>query len=296
MSKDTQGYGNPVMEYYRGIGAPIVVRKKTHLRILLGQIENKYNFPKAILDTDAFEYGYRTFLYNPNKVKNNGKRIGDIWLSHRWIENLTQNMEEVLGHIQLIVEYLGTPLKNKKVYAPVAYAPMHYLPTDPVVYLVLDENINYTHTRYSHKNYYKEIKITDEKTIGDLYINAWKYQYEPTTDTFIRLPTKGAIVNALNGYMQSISVRYGGSIYDRISDMSRLILYLYSKVALTDKEKELLKPMLAEIENTNDIAHIAQREGILQSYIRWIKNNPEEFVRKQRDINEEEDEDYEWWV
>lgn len=289
---------NSIMEMYSLTGAPMVCCKKTMLRVLSGQIgSNGYHFPLAILHTEPWRINYRHFtIYDDAKLAELGDWYGEVWVSKQWDEQMMENLERY-NIDKTMTQYLTDSIVGKRVFAPTQILPMHFLPTCPICYLIVGENgMTEDDILRTHNGYYKEVRFTDETCIADLYINAWKYTFEPSQDCFIRLTEHGAWVNALHGYMQATAMRYGGTAYDRIADLSRLVTFLLSKVNLTEEERNIIQPLINEVEPVNDLGQIVDREAQVHRLVKSIKDDPLGFIAKQKDITEEDNGEYEWWV
>lgn len=183
-------------------------------------------------------------------------------------------VEESLADI-IDAEYLGTAITGKDVYAPL-HLYGGYLPTThPTKYKVLDAGA----AAPADDGWdYKKINFGTETTIADLYKNACAYQYSADADAFLRLPEAGAKQNALKLYMQKKVMEIGGDAYDRIADMSRIILFLLSKAALTAEEQAITAPLLAHAQNAVELADLFNREKNIQDYVASVKADPEGYI------------------
>ncbi|MEG1912760.1 MAG: hypothetical protein RR091_09755, partial [Cloacibacillus sp.] len=134
--------------------------------------------------------------------------------------------------------YFNTTTKNRHIYA-VLEKYSGYLPCGVVPFLISFEKIapNEMPTDYT----YKEIEVRlEDITIKDLYINANFYAYCYETDTYMPVPAKAAEIATLKSVLERDIVVLGGDAYDRIADYGRIILFLISKVTLTEQEKSAL--------------------------------------------------------
>ena len=127
---------------------------------------------------------------------------------------------------------------------------------------------------------YKRIDFIEEATIADLYHNACAYQYNVETDTYIRLTQAGADQNALKYIMQRRITEIAGDPYDRIADLSRIILFLLKKVNLTTEEHTLLDPLLQHAQSAIDLADIFNREHHIQDYVQHVKSDPKGYLNE----------------
>ena len=173
-------------------------------------------------------------------------------------------------------EYFSTPLNNKDVYASL-HLYGGYLPTARnAKFILCEKGQKPTDTMWD----YKQVIYTDEQTIKDLYKNACAYQYNPDTDTYIRLPENGAIQNSLKIVMQKRITEIAGDPYDRIADLSRIILFLLKKVNLTTEEHTLLDPLLQHAQSAIDLADIFNREHHIQDYVQHVKSDPKGYLNE----------------
>ena len=173
-------------------------------------------------------------------------------------------------------EYFATPLNNKDVYASL-HLYGGYLPTARnAKFILCEKGQKPTDTMWD----YKQVIYTDEQTIKDLYKNACGYQYNPDTDTYIRLPENGAIQNSLKIVMQKRITEIAGDPYDRIADLSRIILFLLNKANLTTEEHTLLDPLLQHAQSAIDLADIFNREHHIQDYVQHVKSDPKGYLNE----------------
>ena len=172
--------------------------------------------------------------------------------------------------------YFNTPLNGKDVYASL-HLYGGYLPTARnAKFILCNKGEKPTDTMWD----YKQILYTDEKTIKDLYKNACAYQYNPDADAYIRLPENGAIQNSLKIVMQKRITEIAGDPYDRIADLSRIILFLLKKVNLTTEEHTLLDPLLQHAQSAIDLADIFNREHHIQDYVQHVKSDPKGYLNE----------------
>ena len=173
-------------------------------------------------------------------------------------------------------EYFATPLNNKDVYASL-HLYGGYLPTARnVKFILCEKGQKPTDEMWD----YKQVIYTDEQTIKDLYKNACAYQYNLDTDTYIRLPENGAIQNSLKIVMQKRITEIAGDPYDRIADLSRIILFLLNKANLTTEEHTLLDPLLQHAQTAQNLADIFNREHHIQDYVQHVKSDPEGYLNE----------------
>ena len=172
--------------------------------------------------------------------------------------------------------YFDTPLNGKDVYASL-HLYGGYLPTARnAKFILCNKGEKPTDTMWD----YKQVLYTDETTIKDLYKNACTYQYNPDADAYIRLPENGAIQNSLKIVMQKRITEIAGDPYDRIADLSRIILFLLGKVNLTTEEHTLLDPLLQHAQTAQNLADIFNREHHIQDYVQHVKSDPKGYLNE----------------
>ena len=175
------------------------------------------------------------------------------------------------------VEYLNTKITGKDVYANLcSYG--GFLPisrTEPL-FLITEKGVIPNNGVFD----YKRIDFLEETTIADLYKNACAYQYSVETDTYIRLTQAGTDQNALKYIMQRRITEIAGDPYDRIADLSRIILFLLSKVNLTTEEHTLLDPLLQHAQTAQNLADIFNREHHIQDYVQHVKSDPKGYLNE----------------
>lgn len=122
---------------------------------------------------------------------------------------------------------------------------------------------------------YKRVEVTAEiLTVGDLYRNAWKYAYNKESDSFVRLSETAAVQNALKFYMQKQIMETSGDAFDRIADLSRLVIFLLSKVSLSTEEREAFSGLLAYAPTASLLSGVIKRETGIQTYVSHVKADP----------------------
>ncbi|MCD7876110.1 MAG: hypothetical protein LUH49_03925 [Cloacibacillus porcorum] len=127
---------------------------------------------------------------------------------------------------------------------------------------------------------YKPLLFTTEKTIGDLYKNAFAYQYNIDADAFLRLPDAAIPLNKLKFYMQKRVMEVGGDSYDRIADITRVLIFLLSRIELTEQERNILAPLLSHTKSVAELADIFNREHHIQKYVEHVKADPEGYLNE----------------
>lgn len=208
----------------------------------------------------------------------------DVYLYDSTTFYICDEYIQVLPHIHVqkcleeiyTVDYLNTVIEGKDVYAS-----LHlfggYLPTSyPSKYHVLEKGKIPTDKDWD----YKKVAFDTEKTLGDLYLNACNYQYNPDADAYIKLQQAGATQNALKIYMQKKIMEIGGDAYDRIADLSRIVLFLLSKTTLTAEETAIITPVLTHAQSARELADIFNREKNIQDYVASVKADPKGYINE----------------
>jgi hypothetical protein len=156
--------------------------------------------------------------------------------------------------------YIGLPCNNKiKVYEP----DVEFYGKDNTLY------------RESNLVYHK-IDFDTETTIGELYKNAWKYSYTKTW--YSKLSEKKSLQQLLKPLLAKKIFRLYGYPSDRLADYGRIILFLLSKVSLTDDERDKLSVLLDNAPSIDDISDVIDRESGLQSFVNKVKEDPLTFL------------------
>ena len=96
----------------------------------------------------------------------------------------------------------------------------------------------------------------------------------------VRLTQAGTDQNALKYIIQRRITEIAGDPYDRIADLSRIILFLLSKVNLTTEEHTLLDPLLQHAQTAQNLADIFNREHHIQDYVQHVKSDPKGYLNE----------------
>ena len=178
-------------------------------------------------------------------------------------------------------EYFNTSIINRNVYAPYeAYS--GYLPTNLGKFCITDlDNTQYI-IEPNKCYYYKQIIFNDEKTISDLYANAYMYSYYPEADCYMILPEDGIKQNKIKYLLSRDISHIGGDQFDRIADYSRLILFLISKAysTFTDEEKQNFQKLLPYCPKINSLNDLIHRECLIQEKVKFAKENPDKYIEE----------------
>lgn len=174
-------------------------------------------------------------------------------------------------------EYFETTLSGKKVYVPL-HLYGGYIPTTTGAKILVLETTEYLPPESVTGWEYKPLYCTGEATVADIYRNACAYRYDYHVDAFVRLTEKEAQQNSLKLYMQKMIMTISGDSFDRIADLSRIILFLLSKVELTTEEREAIEPLLEYAPDSQGLAGVFEREIVIQKYVATVKNDPARYI------------------
>lgn len=167
-------------------------------------------------------------------------------------------------------EYLSTAITGKHVFAPLIGCHAGIPCNISVPMLILDKaEIPEDKADFN----YKEIDFADETTVADIYKNAWKYRYDEYLDKYVRLPEQGAKQQLAKFILAKEIANMTGNPYERLADYGRIILFLLSKVTLTEEEQSALAPLLAYAPTVADINEVLYREEQVQAKVTQMKEN-----------------------
>ncbi|MEG1501977.1 MAG: hypothetical protein RR203_02550 [Synergistaceae bacterium] len=173
-------------------------------------------------------------------------------------------VETTWTHIGYDEKYFRTPL-NGKVYVPRRGYTLG-IPCNESFGLM---KVGIEDVPQEDKDYYlyTEIEYVEEKTIGDIYRNAWKYQYNFYTNTFVRLPEKGALQQLHKILVAKEIFKISGSPYDRLADYGRIILFILSKLNLTETEQKVFNSYLQHVPSLENLNDVIYRENYIQDIV-----------------------------
>lgn len=174
-------------------------------------------------------------------------------------------------------QFLTTSIIGKKVYAPL-HMYGGYIPTTTGVKILVLGQVDEIPSDQAALWEYKPINYTNEKTVADLYKNACAYKYDFHADAFVRLNEKEALQNSLKLVMQKKIMNISGDAFDRIADLSRLVLFLLNKVELSSDEQEVLAPLLEYAQDAQGLTSVFDREEAIQEYVASVKNDPRKYI------------------
>lgn len=211
-------------------------------------------------------------------------RLNDVYVYDKRTNFLAGNFIQVLPNILVqdtlttlyTDDYFTSSIVNKDVYASL-HLYGGYLPTFfPSKYFIMSKGEKPTDTMWA----YKKIEFDTEETLGDLYKHSCWFQYNADIDEYIKLPEAGAVQNSLKVYMQKHVYEIGGDPYDRIADLSRIILFLLTKVTLSDEEQSIVSTLLPYAQTASNLADVFNREKIIQEYVASVKADPKGYINK----------------
>lgn len=174
--------------------------------------------------------------------------------------------------------WLRTPLSpDKKLYIP-TFGGMSWLPLTILNHWkLLDKNEDAP--AYDYKNDddypYAEVQFEDEKTFAELCCNAHKYAFDFTKGCFVSV--KNPDWNMIKASLRTHLLQISGGTEDRLADYGRLILFLLSKVQLTDDEKQHFSKLTEFMPEVSQLRSVIERETLIQKFVTETKNDPHAF-------------------
>lgn len=123
---------------------------------------------------------------------------------------------------------------------------------------------------------YAKVNYTDEKNFAELCCNAHCYSFSPYDGEFHRV--NDPIWNAMKANFRRILTPMTGGMDDRIADYGRLILYLLSRIEMTEDEKEVFGPLLDMAPKAKDLTSLINREVLIQTFVREAKKDPKAYL------------------
>lgn len=172
-------------------------------------------------------------------------------------------------------EYLNTPITGKHVFASKVGGSIGIPCYTSAPILVQDDTII---PADKTDFLYKEVVFTDEATVADIYKNAWRYRYDDYLDAYVRLPEQGAKQQLAKYVLAKEIANMAGSPYDRLADYGRIILYLLSKISLSEAERTQLAPLLAYAPTLSNINEVLYREKQIQERVNLMKENFNDYI------------------
>lgn len=173
--------------------------------------------------------------------------------------------------------YLNTPIAGKRVYAPLFGCGYYLYTGHEYRYQVLEPG----QTPKPEETRYAEVEFSTEQTIADLVGHCWWYSYDFHTGKYLLLPEKGRLSNLMRYRLQVAVLRIGGTAEDRLADYGRVIAFLLSKVSLSDDERAIFAPFIAQAPDHGTLAAIADKEAEIRRLVRQAHETPLEFMIEQ---------------
>lgn len=182
-------------------------------------------------------------------------------------------------------EWLRTPIQGKFVYIPVNGGASWLPLSTPGAIKVRDQEdpslgalpssqgLNFKSWGYS----YAPVILHDEKNLADLVCNAYMYMYDPYECAFVRHSNPDW--NAIKGVIRRFLITLSGGTDERVADYGRIILFLLSKVELTEEEKAALAPLLPYTPTVDSLSDVVRREAFIQRFVAEAKRNPQGFLQ-----------------
>ncbi len=131
------------------------------------------------------------------------------------------------------------------------------------------------------------VMFEDETSLARLFCNAWRYTFDIETGTFVRAADPQR--NAVKALLREAVISRSGGTDDRIADYGRLVLFLLSKVSLTEEERAMLAPVLAYAPQASELSGVIAREKSVQKLVVETKKDPLGFIDWNGDWNNP------WW-
>lgn len=208
--------------------------------------------------------------------------ISDIQTSFpfsREDQSLIEVVQDIFVHNSLLDTitdtYLNTSINNMSVYA--VHNRLYFgLPSNGIKFVIL-ESSDQNMIIKDDLRYYK-INFDIENTISWLYSNAWMYSFNYIKQCYEKLDFPRAVEQLFKPVVSKRLLRLFGHSEDRIADYGRIILFLLSKVHLTEEELEIFAPLLECVPNVSSIQPVITRETQLQNELLQIKQDPIGFI------------------
>lgn len=166
--------------------------------------------------------------------------------------------------------YLSTSIVGKHVFAPLVGC-YGGIPCNTVTKMLVQETAQLPEGLEEYR--YKEIDFGDETVVADIYKNAWKYRYDEYLDKYVSLPEQGAKQQLAKFLIAKEISNRAGDPYERLADYGRIILFILSKVQLTETEQTQLAPLLTYAPTLTDINEVLYREEQVQARVKNMKEN-----------------------
>jgi len=191
---------------------------------------------------------------------------------------VTNNLFQRCGHTDA---YFSTPIRSgiDRVFAPI-YGYNQYLPTCcfGAPYLLRQSDPD-PDGLYLNGFEYAEVKYGSEQCIAEMYQNAYLYEHDEKTNTYIQSPGHKLVSKMNKAVIDRKVAKVSGPVGDRLADYGRIISFLLSKVKLTNEEKAILTPLLENFPGKEKLAEIANRESRINDIVK-AKSESIDVLRK----------------
>lgn len=179
--------------------------------------------------------------------------------------------------------WFKTSLIGKDLYIPVMGG-LSWLPlTTPHEWLIVEKGKSvktsldlFSATDDHYKWPLAKVNFQDEKNLAELCCNAYKYHFDFKIGQFV--PHDDPEWNLVKGLTRKYSTILSGGDEERHADYGRLILFLLSKVELTDEEKEIISPLLQFAPTASQLESVISRETLIQKFVSEAKKSPTRFL------------------
>ena len=131
------------------------------------------------------------------------------------------------------------------------------------------------------------VLFEDETSVAELFHKAHRYTFDIESKSFIR--AADPVCNAVKAPLRNTLAQISGGTDDRIADYGRLVLFLLSKVSLTEEERAMLAPILAYAPQASELSGVIAREKSVQKLVAETKKDPLGFIDWNGDWNNP------WW-
>lgn len=131
------------------------------------------------------------------------------------------------------------------------------------------------------------VLFEDETSVAALFCNAWRYEFDNEAGVFRRHPDPAR--NAIKAVLRDAVVSRSGGTDDRIADYGRLVLFLLSKVSLTEEERAAFAPLAPFFPTAEALSGVISREKCIRTLVEEAKKDPIGFAGWNGDWNRP------WW-
>lgn len=182
-------------------------------------------------------------------------------------------------------EKLSQSIKDKKVFVDMNGV-SEILPTDLNLYYIFDsyddlkahDFIKQNGAKWIKKNdpkfdIYEVIPTKGEKTLNELYQNAFKYLFNYDKLGYFLTSEKTAAIKFMKGAIRNKVAMLYGDLSDRVADYSRLIYALYKicEPLMNEKQKEMFDFILHHTPSDEELKNIDAMEKRVLSEIYGFK-------------------------